>query len=338
MAMEQHPIPQNISSYEFRLVGDMTLKQFLQLAGGILVGVIIYQLPLPGFVRFPLVFLSVVVGIALAFVPINGRPFARYIFAFITAIYAPTQYAWRQIEKVNPIPTAQIPSQSPPPSTTSPLPLTENTSTTIPTSPKNSHPIAASAPLQISQSETSRNSSQPTQTVFSSLTPDVVKENLPPPEISPVPLASIQSNTPPPPPINISDQQAIFSSNNISTPLPPVSTPEIAIPQKTSPTKNSLPATITQLINPATQANILTGIVVTPEGNPVDSAIVEILDSRTGIPARALRTNRTGQFQIATPLSEGEYTIQTEKDNLTFAPVKIEVKGKIIDPIIITTS
>ncbi|KKR52786.1 MAG: hypothetical protein UT88_C0021G0001, partial [Candidatus Woesebacteria bacterium GW2011_GWD2_40_19] len=38
--MEQHPIPQNISSYQFRLVGDMTLKQFFQLAGGFLVGLI----------------------------------------------------------------------------------------------------------------------------------------------------------------------------------------------------------------------------------------------------------------------------------------------------------
>ena len=36
--METHPVPQNISSYEFRLVGDMTLKQFLYLAGGILLG------------------------------------------------------------------------------------------------------------------------------------------------------------------------------------------------------------------------------------------------------------------------------------------------------------
>jgi len=31
--MEQHPIPQQISSYEFKLVGEMTLKQFLKAAG-----------------------------------------------------------------------------------------------------------------------------------------------------------------------------------------------------------------------------------------------------------------------------------------------------------------
>ncbi len=28
--MEQHPIPQQISSYQIKLVGDMTLKQFFQ--------------------------------------------------------------------------------------------------------------------------------------------------------------------------------------------------------------------------------------------------------------------------------------------------------------------
>ena len=33
--MEQHAIPQQISNYEFKLVGDMTLKQFLKAAAGI---------------------------------------------------------------------------------------------------------------------------------------------------------------------------------------------------------------------------------------------------------------------------------------------------------------
>ncbi|MFA6462708.1 MAG: hypothetical protein WCT51_01505 [Candidatus Shapirobacteria bacterium] len=39
--MEQHAIPQQISSYEFKLVGDMTLKQFLKAAVGIVWAIMI---------------------------------------------------------------------------------------------------------------------------------------------------------------------------------------------------------------------------------------------------------------------------------------------------------
>ena len=39
--MEQHPIPQQISSYEFKLIGDMTLKQFLKAAIGIILAIAI---------------------------------------------------------------------------------------------------------------------------------------------------------------------------------------------------------------------------------------------------------------------------------------------------------
>ena len=94
--MEQHAVPQNIASYEFKLVGDMTLKQFLELAGGVIVGLVFWSLPLPTIVRGFLVFFSVLFGILMAFVPINGRPFGQWVLAFFRAIYAPTQYYWKQ--------------------------------------------------------------------------------------------------------------------------------------------------------------------------------------------------------------------------------------------------
>ena len=70
--MEQHPIPQQVSSYQFKLVGDMTLKQFFQLAGGFLVGLIFYSLPIIGIVKWPFAILSVILGAGLAFVPLEG--------------------------------------------------------------------------------------------------------------------------------------------------------------------------------------------------------------------------------------------------------------------------
>src|SRR3972149_5475724 len=111
--MEQHPVPQNISSYEFRLVGDMTLKQFLQLAGGIVLAFIFFRLPIPVILKYPLVFVSAVTGAAMAFLPISGRPFTAWLTAFIRAVYSPTQYLW----VLTPIEVASPPIFTPPPPT-----------------------------------------------------------------------------------------------------------------------------------------------------------------------------------------------------------------------------
>ncbi|MEK7064231.1 MAG: PrgI family protein [Patescibacteria group bacterium] len=117
--MDQHPVPQNISSYEFRLVGDMTLKQFFQLAGGVLAAIIIYRFPLIGLLKWPLMGLSVLIGVLLAFVPVNGRPFSQWVMAFIRAIYSPTEFAWSSpppspLEPQNPPPTVNPPPSKPP--------------------------------------------------------------------------------------------------------------------------------------------------------------------------------------------------------------------------------
>lgn len=90
--MEQHPVPQHIASYEFRLVGDMTLKQFLQVAGGGLVALLFYASPLPGIIKWPLILFSGLTGTALAFLPFEERPLSIWIVAFIKAIYSPTKY------------------------------------------------------------------------------------------------------------------------------------------------------------------------------------------------------------------------------------------------------
>src|SRR3990172_7435259 len=94
--MEQHPIPQNISSYQFRLVGDMTLKQFFQLSGGIVVGLIFYSSPLLPIIKWPFAIVSGILGVALAFLPLEERPLEKWIFAFFRAIYSPTLYYWRR--------------------------------------------------------------------------------------------------------------------------------------------------------------------------------------------------------------------------------------------------
>jgi hypothetical protein len=68
------------------------------------------------------------------------------------------------------------------------------------------------------------------------------------------------------------------------------------------------------------------------QGKIVEGAILEIRNSQ-GIPVRALKTNRLGQFTIATPLENDTYEVETEKEGYQFDIIKIEAKGEIIPPI-----
>ena len=126
MPIEQHPIPQDVAGYKFRLIGDMTLKQFIWLAGGIILGLFIYQLPLPFFFKYPLAALAVGLGAGIAFVPIEGRSMDKWLIAFIKSIYSPTQYVWKKgggrnlptitaVVKPVTIPTPVVPPSTPPP-------------------------------------------------------------------------------------------------------------------------------------------------------------------------------------------------------------------------------
>lgn len=98
--MEQHPVPRNISGFQFRLIGDMTLKQFGYLAGGALIGYLIYSLfPLPPLFKYPLVAIVVLGGAALAFLPIQDRPLDKWLIVFIKSITSPTQFLWQKYEE-----------------------------------------------------------------------------------------------------------------------------------------------------------------------------------------------------------------------------------------------
>jgi hypothetical protein len=114
--MEQHPVPQNVTTFQFRLIGDMTIKQFGFLAGGAILAYIMYRLPLPVFFTWPLAALFGLGGIGLAFVPIEERPMDVWIVSFIRSIYNPTQYVWtRKTEAARVVhqPPAQTPTAPP---------------------------------------------------------------------------------------------------------------------------------------------------------------------------------------------------------------------------------
>lgn len=91
---EQHPVPQDITGFKFKLVGDMTLKQFGELAFGVIMAYLFYASNWHPFLKWPLVMLFGFLGVALAFLPIEERPLDVWILNFLRAIYRPTYYVW----------------------------------------------------------------------------------------------------------------------------------------------------------------------------------------------------------------------------------------------------
>lgn len=98
--MRQHPIPQDITNYKFHLIGNMTLKQFAELAVATIICFVIYKTNLIGFIKWPLIFLTAGLGAMIAFVPIEERPMDHWIKTFFKNIYNPTKFFWRKSNKV----------------------------------------------------------------------------------------------------------------------------------------------------------------------------------------------------------------------------------------------
>jgi hypothetical protein len=80
--------------------------------------------------------------------------------------------------------------------------------------------------------------------------------------------------------------------------------------------------------------NILTGIIKDARGNPLPNILVEVKDAQ-GNAVRAFKTNALGQFASATPLVNGDFTIEFEDQNNQhkFDKVGFKANGEIILPI-----
>lgn len=121
--MENHPIPQDITGFQFKLIGNMTVKQFVYLAVGTFFGwLFFFVLPLPALIRWPIALFAIGFGSGVAFIPIDGRPMDQMFINLIKAILAPTQYIYDKSggiaspiavpAPVSPVaPNNQVPSQ-----------------------------------------------------------------------------------------------------------------------------------------------------------------------------------------------------------------------------------
>jgi len=98
--MDQHPIPQDVTGFQFKLIGAMTVKQFGYVASGVIMAVVLYYLPLHSALGVLLKVLLVPLfgagGVVIAFVPVDGRPIDVMTTNFVKALFSPNQYVYHR--------------------------------------------------------------------------------------------------------------------------------------------------------------------------------------------------------------------------------------------------
>lgn len=92
----QHPVPQNVMDVEFRVIGDLTIRQLMYLFAGMVAVYSFYKTGLPTFWKYIFISISGALSIAVAFIPIQERGLDKWLVSFIKAMIAPTQMVWRK--------------------------------------------------------------------------------------------------------------------------------------------------------------------------------------------------------------------------------------------------
>lgn len=93
---QSHPIPQDVTGFQFKIIGDITVKQFVYLAAPSFFAWIFFQLPVPFLIKLPISLVLVGIGASLAFLPIAGRPMDVMIINFIKALFKSTLYIYQK--------------------------------------------------------------------------------------------------------------------------------------------------------------------------------------------------------------------------------------------------
>lgn len=344
----------------------MTVKQFLELASGILGAWLIFNSPANFLIKWTVSPLVAFLGFALAFVPIEDRPLDQWIINFFKAIYQPTQLVFRPSVKQMDF---MAPVKISPPKSTDSTPvnpeLLEDYLKTLPSAPAGGFDSAEQKYLNYVHSlfgalgtkvtpRVVKESAQPTVPTKSvggvrvrklmhpnmQLLPHAVVAQSPPPEPQAAAMPVAQPN-PPTKPLTAKTVKAtkpvskIQAANAVPKPVP-----STTVSRKTAPPPQLKTAQVTDtvfakdVIMPQSpeKPNLISGITLDEKGKILPNVILEIKDNK-GLPVRALKSNKLGQFFIATPLDDGVYQIEAESTAKRFAIMKLEAKNEIIPPL-----
>ena len=349
--MEQHPVPQNVTTFQFRLIGDMTIKQFGYLAGGAILAFVSYKLPLPFFFTWPMTVLFGLLGFGFAFVPIEERPMDVWVLSFLKNVYSPTQFIWHRISTTSEPKAVQKETTQKPAVSESisrlyslqqspaqrksfwdnlfgwlddlfPQPITIMHQTVKPTpvvSPIIQKPIIQTQPsseylgLQTKIKTLEQQLNEKTQTELKALELqkqmlDTVKQK----QYMEAELIKLRK------PVS---QKPVFVQQT------PTKGPTVKIIPPEAATRAGLPRL-------TTFSNVVTGIVKDNIGGLLPGVLVTVRD-KEGVPLRALKTNKLGQFAASTQLPNGTYIIEIEdpRSRYLFDRAQITLNGSVMPAI-----
>ena len=91
-------VPQFIE-IEDKVIGPLTVKQFLYLAGSISAGGIVWMIIPYRIISAPIALCLIVFGIALAFYKYNGKPFVAFVENALQFLISEKLYIWRKKPK-----------------------------------------------------------------------------------------------------------------------------------------------------------------------------------------------------------------------------------------------
>jgi|SRR3989344_2587206 len=94
----QFQVPQFIE-VEDKIFGPLTLKQFIYLAGGVGLSMVLYFL-LPIFIAIPLILPVAGLSLALAFYKINSKPFIDMLESAFNYYLGHKLYLWKKLPKM----------------------------------------------------------------------------------------------------------------------------------------------------------------------------------------------------------------------------------------------
>lgn len=290
---EQHAVPQDITGFEFKLVGDMTLKQFGQLAFGAVMAYLFYASNWNPFIKWPLTIFFGFMGVALAFFPIEGRPLSVWIVNFFKAIYHPTYYIW---EKNNS--SSKVVSYTPAPIVAS------ATQTKLHDWPKPVVEAVSSISVDQLQKLREEKVEAKAQEVVTPAANIITVDHLA--KMREKKQTEKKVETPPVPP---------WASGATAQ----MRVADLPIGPKLTISLSEVP-------------NVINGTVSDTRGAPMEGVVLVIKD-KAGNSVRALKTNRVGQFIVSTPLENGNYFLDFEMPNYTFNVYEIALTGQIIKPL-----
>ena len=306
--MEQHAIPQQISSYEFKLVGEMTLKQFLKAAAGIVLALLINSTKLIILVKWPLMLIFGGVGILFAFVPFEDRPLEVWVKAFIESIYNPTIYIYKKKSTDNWLDLDLSKNISSDVKTVS---VKKSTTSSEMENVMKRSGMKLSDYLQVN-SLTDRKQNVETKIDSNDIKIDQVTEVKVEQKNENIEETIVNNE------VKVSDWRDNKAGLDLKS-------------EKLGATGTAVFGAIPMPDIPDIP-NVIVGMATSSEGKIIDGVIVEIQDEH-GNPSRVLKTNSLGQFKTSTSLANGKYLLIAEKDGYIFDRVNLELNNQIVQPI-----